>query len=204
MGPAEQRRFLAIRPVADDQFVAEGLAVGLERYPRQRLVRGRCLARRFHRSGDPVLRLLLQILPDDRVHQHPGYAAWLRAGQLVLDPVGAICPVHFGRVPLGQCDRGFHPLEAVWHFRPDIALEPGGGLVVSEIDRILVAAAGADDLHGRFRRRQAAPFRPNPHRRIRWSRLHAAQIVMIAPHHRVDPGAGSEFQQFESRTDPPR
>ena len=135
------------------------------------------------------------------MHQYPGHTALLGEAQLLLGPVGGVCPGDIGRILLCQCDGGFHSLEAIGHFRPDIAFQPRGGFIVGEVDRVLVAATGADDLDRRLWRRRAAPVRLDPHRRILRPCLDAAEVIMIARHHRVDPGTGAEFEQFEAGAD---
>ena len=71
MGIGKMLCLFATRPIADRQFVSEGLSIGLQRNMRQRSGSSRPCARSLQRVLDPLLRKIGKILPHDGMHENP-------------------------------------------------------------------------------------------------------------------------------------
>src|SRR3546814_16130284 len=96
-------------------------------------------------------------------------------------------------------DRGFHALEPDVVFWPDIGLEPQRLCGIGQVDWRDVAALEARDLDVVDRRMISAPFGSEGHRDGLRPDMHAAEVVMIAVDHQVDPRARPDPATFEAR-----
>ena len=105
------------------------------------------------------LLVVRHILPDDRMHQHPGGPGFLRPGQFGLDEIGGVHLHQIGRRFAACGDRRVHPLEPHRVFRPDIGLQPQRLLRVGQINRRDIAALGRDNLDRAIRRRRRPAIR---------------------------------------------
>src|SRR3546814_18840989 len=95
--------------------------------------------------------------------------------------------------------RSFHALEPDVVFWPDIGLEPQRLCGIGQVDRRDVAALQARDLDVVDRRMISAPFGSEGHRARLRPDMHAAELVMIAVDHQVDPRARPDLKRSEER-----
>ena len=137
------------------------------------------------------------------MHQHPRGSGGLRLRQLRLDKVRRIHLHQIGRAFGGLGNRGVHPLEPHGVFGPNVGLKPQRLRWVGQINRGNIAAFGRYDLDRVFGRRVALPIGREPHRARLRPDLHAAQIIVIAREHQVDPGARADFEALEPRRQSP-